>query len=66
MPHREIKDGDEIFIRARALETCSDAIKAEIVDFPNMAVTGWYPASECAKAGDIGRLRRRKDRPGGS
>ena len=60
MPHRDIKDGDEIFIRARAITTCSDAIQAEIANYPKMVVTQWVPASECARAEDIGRLLPRR------
>lgn len=56
MPHREVNDGDEVFIRAQVLQACSDAFQVRVLDYPNMAVTVWVPARECAKAEDIGRL----------
>lgn len=92
MPHRDVQEGEDVVIRARIVGCRTSA---EIVDFPNMAVTvelsdgdlaylygqaievcsdafrvrrydngqvRWYPANECAKVEDIGRLLPRRER----
>ena len=64
MPHRDVREGDVIFIRARALQNCGDALQVQIVDYPNFVMTTWVPAAECAKEEDLDRLRPRRNDKG--
>ena len=57
MPSRKILPGDTVFIRATALEVCSDFLQVRIEDGAFLFITNWVPARECARLEDIGELK---------
>ncbi len=63
MLYRDLKVGDEVFIRARLLSACSDAFQVRIEDFPSISITAWAPISEVAVFQDIPFLRRPRRGP---
>lgn len=56
MPQLRIMRLDTIYIRATALEVCSDAIQVRFDDGFNI-LTQWVPARECARLEDIAELK---------
>lgn len=57
VPYLHCHAGDLAFVRATILETCSDAFKVRFEDYPRFICTQWVPATEVARAADIGLLR---------
>lgn len=57
MPSRRISPGDTVYIRATALEVCSDFLQVRIEDGAFLFITNWVPARECARLEDLGELK---------
>ncbi len=57
MPSRSCQEGDTVFVRATVLSAGSTYFQIRIDDDTTMSITTWAPASEIAKAEDIGKLR---------
>lgn len=56
MPHRMVREGDEIFVRGRVLTAAEGTFQVRFDD-GNHILTVWVPSAECAKVDDIVRLR---------
>lgn len=57
MPSRKIREGEFLYVRAKAVLVQPDCLQIVIDDGSRMALTTWVPARECAKLEDIGELR---------
>jgi len=55
MPSRNCQVGDTVFVRVTVIEHWGDALQVRVED-RRVAITFWAPASEVARAEDVGLL----------